>query len=159
MFLLFWWSHQHNASFFDKYSPIFQLSFKNFSSLTQIMKKYAIVEISTKKKIICDTESINTWIWADEAYRFTDFLNITSSWRHNDFILDIWVQIWDQSIKFSTYAEFQLIMLSIGWDIAMWLKTTSNFSTICLNKSGNKKRINKSFSILFSVMGSLEIAL
>ena len=37
------------------------------------MKKYAIVEISTKKKIICDTESINMWIWADEANRFTFF--------------------------------------------------------------------------------------
>ena len=73
------------------------------------MKKYAIVEILTKKKIICDTESINMWISADDAYRFIDFSNITSSWRHNDFILDIWVQIWDQSIKFSTYAEFQLI--------------------------------------------------
>ena len=23
MFLLFWWHHQHNAGFFDKYSPIF----------------------------------------------------------------------------------------------------------------------------------------
>ena len=70
------------------------------------MRKYAIVEISTKKKIICDTELINMWIWADKAYRFTDFSNITSPWRHNDFILDTWVQIWDQSIKFSTYAEF-----------------------------------------------------
>ena len=42
------------------------------------MKKYDTVDISTKKKIICDTESINMWIWADEAYRFTDFSNITS---------------------------------------------------------------------------------
>ena len=42
------------------------------------MKKYAIVEISTKKKIICDTGSINMQIWANEAYRFTDFSNITS---------------------------------------------------------------------------------
>ena len=49
-------------AFFDKYSPIFQLSFKNFAFLTQIMEKYAIAEISTKKKIICDTESINMWI-------------------------------------------------------------------------------------------------
>ena len=46
------------------------------------------------------------WIWADEAYRFSDFSTITSSWRHNDFILGIWVQIWDQSIKSSIYAEF-----------------------------------------------------
>ena len=46
------------------------------------MKKYALVEISTNKKIICDTESINMWIWADEAYRFTDFSNS----RHHDVI-------------------------------------------------------------------------
>ena len=44
-----------------------------FCFLTQIMKKYAIVEISTKKKIICDTESRNMWISADEANCFTDF--------------------------------------------------------------------------------------
>ena len=75
------------------------------------MKQYAIVEISTEKKIICDTESINMWIWANEAYCFTDFSNIMSSWRHNNFILDIWVQIWDQGIKRSLYAEFQLLIL------------------------------------------------
>ena len=49
-------------AFFDKYGPIFQVYFKNFAFLTQIMKKYAIVEISTEKKIIGDTESINMWI-------------------------------------------------------------------------------------------------
>ena len=32
------------------------------------------------------------------------------------------VQIWDQSIKFSMYAKFQLIMFSIGWDTAIWHK-------------------------------------
>ena len=42
------------------------------------MKNYAIAEISTKKKIVCDTGSINMRIWANEAYRFTDFSNITS---------------------------------------------------------------------------------
>ena len=63
------------------------------------MKKFAIVEVSTEKKIICDTESINMWIWANEAYRFADFSNITSSWRHNNFTLDIWVQIWDQGME------------------------------------------------------------
>ena len=57
--------------------PLFSYLSKRF--LTQIMKKDAIVEISTKKKIICDTKSINIWISADEAYRFTDFLNIMSS--------------------------------------------------------------------------------
>ena len=111
------------ASFFDKYSPIFQLSFKKkFCFFGTDYEKYAIAEIFTKKKIICDTELINMWIWADEAYPFTNCSNITSLWHHNDIILDIWVQIWDQSIKFSTYAEFELIILSIGWDIAMWLK-------------------------------------
>ena len=83
------------------------------------MKNYAIVEISTKKKITCDFGSINMRIWADEAYRFIDFSNITSYWRHNDFISDLWVQIWDQGIKLSLYAEFQLIILSTGWDIAI----------------------------------------
>ena len=67
----------------------FSAIFKNFAILTQIMTKYAMVEISTKKKIICHTESINMWIWADEAYSFIDFWNITSLWRHNDFLLDI----------------------------------------------------------------------
>ena len=43
------------------------------------MKKYAIAEKYTKKKIICDTESINMWILADEAYCFSDFSNIMSS--------------------------------------------------------------------------------
>ena len=70
------------------------------------MKEYAIVEISTKKKIICDTGSINMQIWANEAYRFTNFSKITSSWRHNVFILDVWVQIWDQRIELSLYADF-----------------------------------------------------
>ena len=40
------------------------------------MKKYAIVKRSTKKKIICDNESINMWIWDDQVYRVTDFSNI-----------------------------------------------------------------------------------
>ena len=47
---------------------------------------------------------------AVEAYRFTYFSSITSSWRHNDFISHIWVQIWAQSIKLSSYAKFQLII-------------------------------------------------
>ena len=41
------------------------------------MKNYVIFEISTKRKIICDTELINMRIWANEAYRLTDFSNIT----------------------------------------------------------------------------------
>ena len=65
-------------AFFEKYGPIFELSFKNFAFLTHFMKNYAIFEICTKKKIICDTGSINMRIWANEAYRFTDFSNVTS---------------------------------------------------------------------------------
>ena len=42
--------------------PIFEASFKNFTFLTHFMNNYAIVEISTKKKIICDFGSINMWI-------------------------------------------------------------------------------------------------
>ena len=57
------------------------------------MKKYAIVEISTKKKIICDTESINMWISADEAYRFTNFSNI----RHHDAITILY---WTYEFRF-----------------------------------------------------------
>ena len=77
-FPLFWWRHQLSACFFGKYGPIFELSFKSFAFSTQFMKKYAIVEISTKKKILCDTGSINMRIWANKPYRFTDFSNITS---------------------------------------------------------------------------------
>ena len=58
--------------------------------------------IPTKNKIIYDAESINMWIWADEACRFTAFSNITSSWRHKGIILKK-IQIWDQSIKISFY--------------------------------------------------------
>ena len=43
------------------------------------MKKYAIVEICTKKEIICDTKSIIMWISGDEADHFADFLNIMLS--------------------------------------------------------------------------------
>ena len=42
------------------------------------MKKYATVEISTKNIIIWGTGSINTRNQANDAYRFTDFSNITS---------------------------------------------------------------------------------
>ena len=65
-------------AFFDKYGPIFELSFKNFAFLTHFMKNSATAEILTKKKIICDSGSINMRISANEAYRFIDFSNITS---------------------------------------------------------------------------------
>ena len=52
--------------------------FKYFAFLTKIRKKWAISEVSTKNRIICDTDSINMWILADEACRFTNFSNITS---------------------------------------------------------------------------------
>ena len=48
-----------SARFVHKYGSIFKLSLKNFAFLTYFMKKYAIVDISTKKKIICDIGSIN----------------------------------------------------------------------------------------------------
>ena len=55
-----------------------QLFFKCFAFLTQIRKECAISEVSTKNRAICDTDSINMWILADQACRFTDFSNITS---------------------------------------------------------------------------------
>ena len=60
----------------------------------KIMKKYAIVEISSKKKIICDTESINMWIWDDEVYLFTDFSN---SYLHHDIITILY---WTYEFRF-----------------------------------------------------------
>ena len=56
----------------------FQLSFKYFAFLTQIGKKCAISEVSTKNRIIWDTDSTIMWILADKACRFTNFSNITS---------------------------------------------------------------------------------
>ena len=53
------------------------------------MKNNAIVEISTKKKIICDTGLINMRIRANEAYRLLIFRILRHNERHNDFILDI----------------------------------------------------------------------
>ena len=58
--------------------PFLSYFSNNFGFLTYFMKNYAIVEISTKKEIICDTESINMRIRANEASRFIDFSNITS---------------------------------------------------------------------------------
>ena len=53
------YSTNMDASLFGKYGPLFELSFRNFAFLTYFMKKYAIVEIFTNKKIICETRSIN----------------------------------------------------------------------------------------------------
>ena len=53
--------------------------FKKFCFFDTDYENYAIVEMSTKRKIICGTESINMWISVDDAYRFSDFLTITSS--------------------------------------------------------------------------------
>ena len=50
--------------------------FKKFCFFDIDYENYAIVEISTKKKIICGAESIKMWISADEAYRFSDFSSI-----------------------------------------------------------------------------------
>ena len=57
------------------------------------MKTYAIVKTSTKKKIICDTGSINMRIRANEAYRFTDFRIL----RHNDVITILY---WTYEFRF-----------------------------------------------------------
>ena len=51
--------------------------------MTQIRKMYGIFVISTKNKVICDTESIYMSILADEACRFTSFKIL----RHNDVII------------------------------------------------------------------------
>ena len=51
----------------DKYGHIFELSFKNVAFLTHFMKNDAIVEMSTKKKIIFGTGSINMLIQANET--------------------------------------------------------------------------------------------
>ena len=47
--------------------PFFSYLSKISLFVTRNMNSYTIVEISTKKKIICDTELVNTWILADEA--------------------------------------------------------------------------------------------
>ena len=59
--------------------PFFKLSFIFFCFFfTRIRKKCAISEVPTKNRIICDTDSINMWILADEACRFINFSNIMS---------------------------------------------------------------------------------
>ena len=60
------------------FSAIFQI----FCFLTQIRKKCIISEVSTKNRIICDTDLINMWILADEAGCFVNFQIL----RHNDTI-------------------------------------------------------------------------
>ena len=64
-------------AFMTDKAPSF-ISFKYLAFLTQIRKDYAIFVICTKNGTICETGSINMLILADEAYQFTDFLNITS---------------------------------------------------------------------------------
>ena len=56
------------------FSAIFQI----FCFLTHIRKKCAMSKVSAKNRIICDTNSRNMWIIADEACRITNFSNITS---------------------------------------------------------------------------------
>ena len=127
-------SHRHNASVFDKCSPIFELSLKNFPILTHIMKKYAIVEISTEKKIICNTESINMRIWANKAYCFADVSIITSSWRHNAFYLRLGYWTFSACWISTHNVEYRLRNCTVT------KKELANFSSICLNKSSNKNK-------------------
>ena len=64
---------------FGQIQSHFASIFQNFGFFDTDYENFAIVEISTKKKIICGTESINMWIGDDEAYHFSDFSTITSS--------------------------------------------------------------------------------
>ena len=54
------------------------LDFPTNVFLTQIGKKYAIFVISTKNIVIYEAKSINMWILADKACRFTNFSPIMS---------------------------------------------------------------------------------
>ena len=54
-----------------------------FAFFTQISKKCAISGVSRKNRIICDIDSINMWILADEACRLPIFQIL----RYNDVIL------------------------------------------------------------------------
>ena len=40
------------------------------------LRNYAIFVICTKNETICETESVNMLIWADEACHFTDLSKI-----------------------------------------------------------------------------------
>ena len=88
MFILFWWVINIILDFLTN-TVLFFSYFLKILLFDTDYEKYAIVEISRKKEVICDTDSINIWIWDDAVYRFIDFSNITSTWRHNDFILDM----------------------------------------------------------------------
>ena len=81
-FFCYWWCHQHNASFFDKYSPIFQLSLKNFAFLTRIMEKVCYIwNIYQKENSL--------WHWIDK-----------------------YVDLRWQSLSFSWFFEYNIIMTS-----------------------------------------------
>ena len=80
---------QHNTSFLTNTVPFFKVSFKKFAFLKQIMKKYAIVAISTKKKIIWDIELINS---SFELTRFIVLL-IFLILRHHDVIMILFLHL------------------------------------------------------------------
>ena len=71
------------------------------------MKKYAILEISTKQKKICDTESINMWILADVANCFTDF----SILRHHDVTAILY---WTYEFRFEIRVSNLVCMLNFN---------------------------------------------
>ena len=52
------------------FNDIFQLFFKYFTFLTQIGQKCAMSEVSTKNRIIWETNLINMWILADLSLSF-----------------------------------------------------------------------------------------
>ena len=51
--------------------PFFSYILKYFAFLTYIRKKYGIIVIATKNKVICDTESI--YIYVDFSQRSLSF--------------------------------------------------------------------------------------
>ena len=117
----------------------------------------AVGETSTKNKVTSDTKSINMWILAGESCCFANFSNIKSWWCHNDFISGKYDLRLEYQILFGCWiSAHDLEYRPIYCNVAQKMR---NFSAICLNKSNNKNRTRRGFSILFSVIESLEIAL
>ena len=77
---------------------------KNFAFLTQIMKEYAIVEISTETKIVCGTESIC-------GFGLTKLivLLIFQILRHHDIITILY---WTYELRFAISVSNVVCMLN-----------------------------------------------
>ena len=77
--------------------------------------------------------------------------------RHHD-VITIYIEHMSSDF-ISEYQIYYVCCISthnVEYRLRCEPKRTSNFSTIRLNKSGNRKRTSRSSSFLFSVMGSLE---